>query len=491
MKDLMQDAVLLNADYEGSIILDKPTPATGGTIDVTDKATGEELFKAGLASIKDVDAAVATAHQAQEEWAKKTPVERGDVLREFARLCHVHQEEIGAWIIRETGSIPPKAPFEVLTSARDALGAASLTDQPEGYILSSSFPRESKARRVPLGVVAVITPWNSPFVLAARVIMPALAMGNGCVLKPDAQTPICGGYLFAKLVELAGAPAGLVTVVPGGGDVGAALCSHPGVNMVSFTGSTATGRKVGATAGENLKKVALELGGNNATIIFPDTDLKAVASATAFGSFFHQGQICFTIGRHLVHEDVADEYAAILAEKAANLHVGDPATQQVHLGPMINETQAARAQDIYDRTIAQGATARYAGGREGLMYKPAVVSGVTRDMALFKEEIFGPIAPITTFKTEEEAIDLANSVEYGLATSVFTNDLACANRIANGVKTGIVHINDQTVVHEVFGPIGGMGASGNGARSGGPSMADEYSQWQWITVNSQIPEYPF
>lgn len=491
MTDILEGAVLLKAECEGSVILDKPTKARGGQVDVTDKATGEILFKAGLASIEDVDAAVNVTRTAQQAWAARSPVERGDVLREFARLCHVHQEEAGRWIVRETGSIPPKAPFEVLTSARDALASASMTDQPEGYILSSSFPRESKARRVPLGVVAVITPWNSPFILAARVILPALAMGNGCILKPDIQTPVCGGYLIAKLLELAGVPAGLVTVVPGAGDVGAALCTHPGVNMISFTGSTATGRKVGAAAGEHLKRVALELGGNNATIIFPDSDLNAVASATAFGSFFHQGQICFTVGRHLVHEDAADEYGKILAEKAAGLHVGDPATQQVHLGPMINEAQAARAQDIYDRSMEMGAEALHAGGREGLMFKPAVVRGVTRDMPLFKDEIFGPVAPIMTFKTEEEAIELANSVEYGLATSVFTTDLARANRIADRVNTGIVHINDQTVIHEVFGPIGGMGASGNGARSGGPSMADEYSQWQWVTVNAQIPEYPF
>lgn len=491
MNDLLADAVLLTSDYRGAIVLEGPTEARGGQVEVADKATGEVLFTAGLASQEDVDLAVATARKAQEEWAKKSPIERGDVLREFARLCDEHQEEIGRWIIRETGSIPPKAPFEVMTSARDALGATALTEQPQGYLLSTSLPRESKARRVPLGIVAVITPWNSPFILAARIVLPALAMGNGCVLKPDVLTPVCGGYLFAKLIELAGAPKGLVTVVPGAGDVGAALCNHPGVDMVSFTGSTATGKKVGAAAGGSLKKVALELGGNNATIIFPDADLDAVASATAFGSFFHQGQICFTIGRHLVHESVVDAYSKILAEKARNLHVGDPAKQQVHLGPMINETQAARAQDIYDRSVAMGADVLFEGGREGLMYKPAVVKGVTKDMPLFGEEIFGPVAPIIAFKTEEEAIELANSVEYGLATSIFTADLARANRIADGVKTGIIHVNDQTVVHEVFGPIGGMNASGNGARSGGPSMADEYSQWQWITVNDRVPEYPF
>jgi len=491
MYDLLNQASLLSPQHEGSIVLDTLVQARGGVVDVLDKATGEVLFKAGLASLDDVNKAVEVTKQAQQEWAQFTPVARGEVLRKFASLCQEHQEEIGQWIIRETGSIPPKASFEVLTSAQDAIAAAELTGQPQGYLLSSYQPRESKARRVPLGVIAVITPWNSPFILASRVILSALAMGNGCVLKPDEQTPVCGGYLVSKLFELAGAPKGLISVVPGGSEIGASLCTHPGINMVSFTGSTATGRKVGAAAGGCLKKVALELGGNNATIIFPDTDLEKVVSATAFGSFFHQGQICFTVGRHLVHDSIADQYAELLADKARNLYVGDPARQQVHLGPIINEAQASRIERLTKSTIEMGATVLEGAKRDGLLFKPTVITGVTSDMPLFKEETFGPVAPIITFSSEAEAIELVNSVEYGLATSIFTNDLSRANRIANQVMTGIVHINDQTVLHEVFGPIGGMNASGNGARSGGPSMADEYSQWQWITTNDEIPDYPF
>ena len=482
---------LLGADYEGCIVLDGLTAARGGSVAVTDKATDETLFQAGVASVEDVNDAVKATAAAQQLWASRSPVERGDVLREFARLCHLHQDEVAGWIVRETGSIPAKGAFEVQTSARDALFAASLTDQPNGYILASPCARESKARRVPLGVVGVITPWNSPFVLAARVIMPAIAMGNGCVLKPDIQTPICGGYLIARLVELAGAPPGLVSVVPGDGDIGQAICTHPDINMVSFTGSTPTGRKVAATAGQQLKKVSLELGGNNAAIIFPDCDVAAVASATAFGSFFHQGQICFTIGRHLVHEDVREAYVKLLTEKAAALHVGNPATQQVHLGPMINQTQAKRARDILARSISAGAELSCGDPGEGAFMKPIVVDGVTSDMSLFREEIFGPVAPITTFRDEDEAVDLANAVKDGLVTSVFTDDIGRALRMSDRLRTGIVHINDQTVVHEAFAPIGGMGSSGNGARSGGPSVADEYSQWQWITVSQEVPKYPF
>jgi benzaldehyde dehydrogenase (NAD) len=261
--------------------------------------------------------------------------------------------------------------------------------------------------------------------------------------------------------------------------------------MISFTGSTPAGRKVAENAGKTLKKVALELGGNNATIVFEDADLDAVTSATAFGSFFHQGQICFTIGRHLVHESIAKDYAAKLAARAANLHVGNPNLDMVHLGPIISEKQAARVQSLVDESVKAGARVTAGGTRDGLLFKPTVLEGVTTDMPIYKEEIFGPVAPILTFKTEEEAIALANDSAYGLASSIFTADQARAMRISAQLKTGIVHINDQTVIHEVFGPIGGMGASGNGARSGGPSVMDEYSQWQWVTVNDTVPQYPF
>ena len=482
---------LLADQMAASIYIGRFREAGGGTVPVIDKATGEVLFTSGVASPEDVADACRAAKQAQEQWAQRPPIERGDILRKFAQLCEFYADQISPWIIRETGSIPPKAPFEIMTSAREAIEIAGTTGQPVGHILASALTRKSYARRVPLGVVGVITPWNSPFILAARVVLPALAMGNAVVLKPDLQTPVCGGYLLAKLFELAGVPEGVFNVIHGGGDVGAALVENPDVNMISFTGSTATGRKVGEAAGRDLKKVALELGGNNAAIVFEDADLDGTVSATAFGSFFHQGQICFTVGRHIVHEAVAEAYAAKLAEKARNLHVGNPFTQQVHLGPMINEKQAARAQRLLDDSVASGASVLAGGSREGLNFKPTVLTGVTTQMAVYADEIFGPVAPIVTFKTEDEAVALANGVPYGLATAVFTRNQAKAMRIADKVKTGIVHINDQTVLHEVFGPIGGMGASGNGARSGGPSVMDEYSQWQWITVNEEIPAYPF
>lgn len=482
---------LISPDMSGAIYLGAFKPAAGGKVPVLDKASAEVLFEGASGNAADVADAAKTAKSVQGAWAALPPTARGDVLRKFAGLCERHVEEISRWIVRETGSIPPKGAFEVMTSAREAIEIAALTGQPVGHILSSSLTRASYARRVPLGVVGVITPWNAPFVLAARAVLPALAMGNAVVLKPDLQTPVCGGYAVARLFELAGLPKGVLCVVPGGPEAGEALTLDRNVHMISFTGSTAAGRRVAENAGKTLKKVALELGGKNSTIVFEDADLDAVTSATAFGSFFHQGQICFAIGRHLVHESIARVYGEKLVQRARNLHVGDPGKGPVHLGPIINERQAARAERILSTSVAAGARVTAGGGRQGLFFQPTVLEGVKPGMPIYCEETFGPVASILTFRTEDEAVALANDTEYGLVASIFTADQSRAMRIAAQLRTGIVHINDQTINHEVFGPIGGMGASGNGARSGGPSIMDEYSQWQWITVNDKVPAYPF
>lgn len=490
-KDTGSSRLLISQEMSGAVYLGAFEPAAGGKVAVLDKASQEAIFEGASSHASDVAQAAKTAKAAQGAWAALPPTARGDVLRRFADLCEQYVEEISQWIVRETGSIPPKGPFEVMTSAREAIEIAALTGQPVGHILSSSLTRASYARRVPLGVVGVITPWNAPFVLAARAVLPALAMGNAVVLKPDLQTPVCGGYAIAKLFEMAGVPKGVLCVVPGGPEAGEALTLDPNVNMISFTGSTRAGRKVAENAGKTLKKVALELGGKNSTLVFEDADLDAVTSATAFGSFFHQGQICFAIGRHLVHESIAKAYGEKLAQRARNLHVGDPHKSRVHLGPVINERQAARVEDLLAASIAAGARVTTGGTRDGLFFQPTVLEGVHPGMPVYHEETFGPVASILTFRTEEQAIALANDTEYGLVASIFSSDQARAMRVAAQLETGIVHINDQTIHHEVFAPIGGMGASGNGARSGGPSIMDEFSQWQWITVNEKVPPYPF
>jgi benzaldehyde dehydrogenase (NAD) len=463
-----------------------------GTAEVTEKATGAKLGEIGVASAEDVSAAAAAARLAQKEWARLPGPQRGDVLREVSRLLLVHADEIADQLVRETGSIRAKAQWEVQISAREFLEAATLSSQPAGILTATlDAGHQSIARRTPLGVVGIITPWNSPLILATRAVAPALAMGNAVLLKPDVQTPIVGGVTFARLLEEAGLPKGLFHVLPGAADTGAALVKEPLVNMISFTGSTRIGRQVGSVASSLLKRVSLELGGNNPYIVLDDADIEAAAGAGAWGAFFHQGQICLTAGRHLVHERVAEAYVAALVRKAKALVIGNPRDEKVQIGPIVNERQAANVERIVTETLAKGAKLRVGGSRNGLFFEPTVITGVMPGMTAFDEEIFGPVAPITTFRTDEEAIALANATEYGLTAAVVSADLARAQRVADGLHSGVVHINDQTVVHGIYGPIGGVGISGNGFGHSTLTNADQFSEWQWINTRSQVPAYPF
>ena len=466
--------------------------ADGGALMVTDKSTGERLGEMGCASAADVASAALIAHEAQRAWAVLPGPHRGDIVRKASQLVLQYADEIAAQIVRETGSIRPKGRAEAALTAREILEAASLASQPTGLITASESPgRRSIARRIPVGVVGVITPWNSPFLLASRAVAPALACGNAVLLKPDPQSPICGGAFFAELFEAAELPPGLLHILPGGAEVGDALVKERHVNMISFTGSTKVGRSIGATAGGLLKRVSLELGGNNAFIVLEDADIEAAASAGAWGSFFHQGQICFTAGRHLVHERIAADYIKALVRHSQALKVGNPSTSEVHLGPLINERQAANVDRVIAETVAGGARLVAGGTRQGPFFTPTVLAGVAPGMAAFDEEIFGPVAPVTTFRDDAEAVSLANHTEYGLAASILSANLTRAQRIADQLHCGIIHINDQTILHEVYGPIGGHGVSGNGYSYSTLTNADQFTEWQWITSRETIAPYPF
>jgi len=466
--------------------------AESGTLVVTDKASGERLGEIGHACADDVTSAALIARESQRAWAAQPGPHRGDIVRKASQLVLEHADEIAAQIVRETGSIRPKGRAETALTAREILEAATLASQPTGFITASEAPgRRSIARRVPVGVVGIITPWNSPFLLAARAIAPALATGNAVLLKPDPQSPVCGGVFFAQLFEAAGLPPGLLHVLPGGADIGDALVKDKHVEMISFTGSTRVGRAIGASAGGLLKRVSLELGGNNAFIVLDDADIEAAASAGAWGSFFHQGQICFTAGRHLVQERIAELYVQALVRHAQALKVGDPAKSEVHLGPLINERQAANVDRVIAATTARGAQLATGGTRQGLFFVPTVLTAVAPGMAAFDEEIFGPVAPVTTFRDDEEAVRLANHTEYGLAASILSADLTRAQRIADQLRCGIIHINDQTILHEVYGPIGGHGSSGNGYSYSTLTNMEQFTEWQWVTSRERIATYPF
>jgi benzaldehyde dehydrogenase (NAD) len=464
--------------------------SSGGTLDVTQPATGRSLGTAGLADAADVGRAVASARLAQPGWSARPAAERAAVLRRAAQLLEEHRDEVAGWLMREGGAVSAKAGFEVVSALDELWTAAALPTQPHGHLLPAPVGR-SIGRRVPLGVVGVITPWNFPLVLSLRAVAPALALGNAVVLKPDVHTPISGGHVVARLFEEAGLPDGVLHVLAGDAGPGGALTADPDVAMIAFTGSTAVGRLVGETAGRALKRMSLELGGNNALIVLDDADLDAAASAGAFGAFFHQGQICMAASRHIVLEAVADEYAERLARRADKLQVGDPAGGEVALGPLISEEQLRRVDRIVRDTVAAGARIRAGGTHEGLFYRPTVLSGVTRDMPAFTEEIFGPVAPVTVVRDEAEAVAAANDTEYGLVAAVQTGSPERGLALADRLRTGIVHVNDQTIGDDAHVPFGGRGCSGNGTRYGAAHSWDEFTQWQWLTVKSASPAYPF
>lgn len=485
-------SLLDGVDWQGKIFSRGWRASCGGAIDVTEPATGESLGQVGLANAEDVATAAAAAAVAQPDWAARTGAERAALIRKAAEVLSVNRGEFETWLIREGGCVPGKAAFEVDLVLGELWEAAALPTQPCGYLLPSSEPgRESMARRVPLGVVGVISPWNFPQILSVRAVAPALALGNAVVLKPDVLTAVSGGTLIARLFEAAGLPDGLLHVLAGAAEAGTALVADPNVAMIAFTGSTAVGREVGAAAGRTLKRVSLELGGNNALVVLEDADLEAASSAGAWGAFLHQGQVCMTAGRHIVVESVADEYLDRLAKRAANLPVGNPYTEQVALGPLISARQVANVDRIVNESVLAGAEIRAGGLHDGLFYSPTVLAGVTREMAAFREEIFGPVAPVTVVKDETEAIAVANETEYGLVAAIQTGSVARGLNLAKSLRTGIVHVNDQTLNNDAYAPFGGTGASGNGSRFGSQSSWDEFTSWQWVTSREHAHAFPF
>lgn len=466
--------------------------AAGGTIPVTEPATGAVIGEAGCAGPEDVSVAATVATEAQPGWAAESIVRRAEFLRRAALLLGEHREEVRTWIVRESGSAQLKAAAEVDGAVELLWQAAAMPTQPLGELLPSADPeRTSMAVRTPHGVVAVIAPWNFPLVLALRSVAPALAVGNAVVLKPDVQTAVCGGILLARLFEEAGLEPGIFQVLPGGADVGEALVTDPNVEMVSFTGSTAVGRRVGELAGKHLKRTALELGGKNAFVVLDGADVDAASSAGAWSSFLHQGQICMSAGRHLVHERVADAYVEALARRADALPVGDPNTEEVALGPLISERQLERVDGVVRDAVGAGAELASGGRAKGLFYRPVVLAGVKPGMRAFEEEIFGPVAPVLTFRDDDEAVALANHGGHGLAAGVHAPSAARGLEVARRLRAGMVHVNDQTINGEAHAPFGGVGSSGDGSRLGGSANWETFAQWRWITIRDRQSTHPY
>jgi benzaldehyde dehydrogenase (NAD) len=413
------------------------------------------------------------------------------VLRRAAQLFSSHADEIGDWLVREAGSIPPKAAFETSSAETICHEAAGLASLPYGEVLRSSQPRLSFSRRLPVGVVGVIAPFNVPIVLSLRAVAPALALGNAVVLKPDPRTTVSGGVALARVFEEAGLPPGVLSMVPGGADVGEALVADPRIRVIAFTGSTRAGRAVGVLCAQHLKRAHLELGGNSALVILDDVDLDKAASIGAWGSFFHQGQVCMTSERHLVARPIAERYVELLAKHAEALPVGDPAKEQVALGPIIDAAQRDKIHGLVGDSVAAGARLVTGGTYDRLFYRPTVLADVPTSSPAYTEEIFGPVAPVVTFDTLDEAAALASGTSYGLSLGILTSDVSKALALAERIPSGAVHINDQTINDEMVNPFGGVGDSGIGRIGGPEANLESFTEVQWVTVRGDLATYPF
>jgi aldehyde dehydrogenase (NAD+) len=395
-------------------------------------------------------------------------------------------------IVAESGSTITKALFELDISVPMMWEAMSFPFRAFGETMTSVIPgKQNIAKRQPAGIVSVISPWNCPLHLSMRAVAPALALGNAVVLKPSSDTPICDGLLLARIFDQTNLPKGLFSVLPGSGsEIGDRVVSHPKTRVVAFTGSTEVGREVASKAARVLARPAMELGGNNAHIVLEDADLDRAVDSGIFGSFFHQGQICMRINRHLVHQSLYEKYVDKFTQRTAALKSGDPADPTTNIGPVINEKQKSKIMIFIQQSVDQGAKITTGGHANGLVIEPTVMRDVKNEHPVAHNAVFGPVAPIIAFDSDDEAVDLANGTPYGLSGSVHSQNLQRAYLVASRVGTGMIHINDQGVNDEPHVPFGGVKASGMG-RYNSDTVMDELTELKWISFQMQPRQYPF
>ncbi|HHW37779.1 MAG TPA: aldehyde dehydrogenase family protein [Bacillales bacterium] len=453
--------------------------------------TGEKILTIQSANKKDLDEAFQAAKEAQPKWANMTIAEKQGYFQKLVDVMMAEKDAIIDWLIKESGSARLKASIEFDSALGIVKESMSFTTRMAGSILPSIFPnKENRIYRIPKGVIGVIGPWNFPFHLTMRSVAPALATGNSVVIKPASDTPVTSGLIFGMLFEKAGFPNGLVNVVVGkGSEIGDEFVIHPIPKLISFTGSTEVGRRIGENAGRNLKDVALELGGNNAMVVLKDANIEQAAKAAVFGKFLHQGQICMALNRIIVAKEIHDEFVNDFVKLVSQLKYGDPADESTFVGPVINKEQIERIQTDLKESIEQGAEVIYGGKIERCLMQPTVLKNVKNDMPIAQNEIFGPVAAIIIAENENEAIKIANDSPYGLSGSIFTEDRHHGVELAMKIETGMIHINDQSVNDEAHVPFGGEKNSGIG-RFNGEWAIDKFTTVKWIGVQCGYREFP-
>lgn len=453
---------------------------------------GEIIATYKAASLQDLDDAYTSANRVQKQWANTNPVAQREVFDKAITYMEENHEAIVDVIIEEIGGTKLKAEFEIGLVKNMMKEASTFPMRMEGQIIPSTIEdKENRVYRIPVGVIGIISPFNFPFFLSMKSVAPSLGAGNGVVLKPHEHTPITGGTMIAKIFENGGLPKGLLNVITTEiEEIGDNFIEHPIPRAVSFTGSTKVGKHIGAVAGKNLKEVHLELGGNSALVVLEDADVDLAVSASVFSRFTHQGQICMSTNRLIVHENVYDEFVEKYTAEVSNLTSGDPNDPNTIIGPLINEQQVKGTVTLIEKGIAEGAVPVVKGEVKGNVVEPVVFTNVTPDMSIAQEELFAPVISIMKVSSEEEILEYANNSKYGLSGAIHTRDVERGAELAKQMDTGMIHINDATINDEPNVAFGGVKNSGIGRLNGGWSL-DAFTTFKWISIQHEARQYPY
>ena len=447
------------------------------------------LFPAS--SAEDVDAAVRAAKKAFNAWRLVPAPKRGELLYRVGELLRKYKEEIARGMTREMGKVLKETRGDVQEGIDTAFYVAGEGRRLFGETTPAELPNKfAMSVRMPVGVCALITPWNFPMAIPTWKMFPALLCGNTVVLKPAEDTP----HTATRLVEIlseAGIPPGVVNLLHGRGEeVGAALVRHPGVQLVSFTGSAVVGREIASACGQNLKRVSLELGGKNAQIVMEDADLELAVEGALWGAFGTTGQRCTATSRLIVHRDVAKAMTDALVARAEKIKIGDGLDESVDMGPLINQPAREKVLRYIDIGRQEGARLRIGGGvhdagacAKGHFFQPTIFDQVKPSMRIAQEEIFGPVLSIIEVKSFDEAVEVMNGTPYGLSSSIYTKDVGRVFQAMRDIEAGITYINGPTIGAEVHLPFGGVKDTGNGHREAGTTVYDIFTEWKSIYVD--------